>query len=374
VSIDALALARPGVRELRPFVPGLPVEELERSLGLDHAVRLAANENALGPSPRAIEAMGRAAAGAHRYPDGGGFALKHGLARALGVAPDQVALGNGSNELIQLLVHLFVDPGDEVVFAHPSFVMYGLSTRLLGGLPRPVPGRGHEHDLDAMRAAIGPRTRLVFVCNPNNPTGSLVRRAAWRAFLAAVPERVVVVSDEAYHEYVEDPDYPCSIDDLALERPLVVLRTFSKIHSLAGLRIGYALARPELCALFDRVRLPFNVSSVAQAAALAALDDPGHVARGRALAREGRTFLAAALARLGIAVPEAHANFVLADLGQDGRPLCAALERSGVLVRDLVSFGMEPSFLRITVGTAEENRRFVAALAAALPGRRARVA
>jgi histidinol-phosphate aminotransferase len=374
VSIDALALARPGVRELVPLVPGLPVEELERALGIDRMVLLAANENALGPSPRAIEAIGQAASAAHRYPDGGGWALKQRLARALGVDPAQVALGNGSNELIGLLVHLFVDPGDEVVFSHPSFVMYGMSTCLLGGVPVPVPGRGMEHDLDAMAAAIGPRTRLVFVCNPNNPTGTLVRAAAWRRFLAAVPERVVVVSDEAYHEYVEDPDAPRTLDDLALERPLVLLRTFSKIHSLAGLRVGYAIARPELAALFDRVRLPYNVSSLAQAAAVAALDNTAHVERGRALAREGRAFLAHALEGLGVRTHPSHANFVLCDLGRDSRPVSAELERAGVLARDLVGWGMAPPFLRVTVGTAEENRRFVEALAAVLAARPARVA
>jgi histidinol-phosphate aminotransferase len=252
--------------------------------------------------------------------------------------------------------------------------MYGISVRLLGGTLVAVPGRGMEHDLDAMAAAVGPRTRMVIVCNPNNPTGALVPAAAWRRFLDRVPERVVVVSDEAYHEYVEDSDYPCTLDDLARARPLVILRTFSKIHSLAGLRVGYAVARPEVAALFDRVRLPFNVSSLAQVAALAALGDPDHVARSRALAREGKALLARELGALGVTPYPSHANFILVDLGRDSRPVCAALERSGVILRDLGSFGMAPEFARITVGTEPENRRLLAALAEVLRTRPAGVA
>lgn len=374
MSFDPLALVRPEVRTLRPYVPGRPLEELERELGIAHAIKLASNENPLGPSPRVIEAIGSALTGAHRYPDGGAFYLKRGIAAALGVAPEQLAIGSGSNELIELLVHLFVAPGDEVVVSHPTFLMYGISVRLLGGTLVAVPGRGMEHDLDAMAAAVGPRTRMVIVCNPNNPTGALVSAGAWRRFLDRVPERVVVVSDEAYHEYVEDPTYPCTLDDLARPRPLVILRTFSKIHSLAGLRVGYAVARPEVAGLFDRVRLPFNVSSLAQVAALAALGDADHVARSRALAREGKAFLARELGALGVTPYPSHANFILVDLGRDSRPVCAALERSGVILRDLGSFGMAPPFARITVGTEAENRRLVAALAEVLRTRAAGVA
>lgn len=366
MTFDPLALVRPEVRALRPYVAGRPIEQLERELGITHAVRLSANENPLGPSPLALEALARAATGANRYPDGGGSFLRRRLARELAVEPEMLALGNGSNELIELLVHLFVGPGDEVVFSDPTFLVYGIAVRMLGGTPVAVPGRGLEHDLDAMLAAIGPRTKVIIVCNPNNPTGALVGSAAWTRFLDRVPPGVVVVSDEAYHEYVEDPDQPRTIDDLARDRPLVILRTFSKIHSLAGLRVGYAIAHPGMAALFDRVRIPFNVNAPAQAAAAAALDDPDHVARSRAVAREGKALLLAALPALGIVAHPSHGNFVLADLGRPARPVCAALQRRGIVLRDLVAFGMAPNFVRVTIGTAEENQSFLAALEAVL--------
>jgi len=366
VTFDSLALVRPEVRALRPYAAGRPIEELERELGIDHAVKVSANENALGPSPLALEALARSAVGANRYPDGGGFYLKRRLARELAVEPEMLALGAGSNELIELLVHLFVAPGDEVVVSHPTFLMYGVSVRMLGGTLVAVPGRGLEHDLDAMLATVGPRTRLIIVCNPNNPTGTMVGREAWSRFLDRVPPGVVVVSDEAYHEYVEDPAYPRTIDDLARDLPLVILRTFSKIHSLAGLRVGYAIARPEMAALFDRVRLPFNVSAPAQAAATAALDDIEHVARSRAVVREGRALLLSALPALGIAAHPSHANFILADLGRPARPVCDALERRGIVLRDLVAWGMGTGLVRITIGTDDENQTFLAALEAVL--------
>ena len=366
MALDVDALIRPKIRELQAYIPGRPVEVLERRLGIASAVQLAANENPLGPSPRALEAIAQSASKLNRYPDGGGYYLKERLAELLGVTPAHVALGGGSNELIELLVHLFVAPGDDVVVSHPTFLMYGVSVRLLGGRLTAVPGRGLAHDLEAMAAAIGPRTRVVIVCNPNNPTGTMVPRSEFDAFLARVPERVVVVSDEAYHEYVEDPAYPRTLDRLAEERPLVVLRTFSKIYSLAGLRVGYAVARPELASLFDRVRLPYNVNTLAQAAALASLDDPGHVERSRRVNREGKLQLSHALGRLGLTVHPSHTNFLLVDVGRDSRPLCAALEARGVLLRDLVAFGMAPEFVRVTVGSADENRRLVAALSEVL--------
>jgi histidinol-phosphate aminotransferase len=370
VAFDPLALVRPHVRNLAPQRPGPPADELERRFGLGSMVQLAANENALGPSPLAVAAMARAAASGHRYPDGGGFHLKHRLAQGLGLTPEHFALGAGSNELISLLVHLFVGPGDEVVAAHPSFVMYGACARAFGGTFVGVPGTdgGLTHDLDGMLAAIGPRTKLVFVCNPNNPTGSLIGAAAFERFLARVPAHVVVASDEAYREYVDDDAYPDTLSHLADERAFVILRTFSKIHSLAGLRVGYAIARPEMAQLFDRVRLPFQVNALAQAAACAALDDTAHVEASRALAQSGRAALLADLAALGIAAFPSCTNFVLADFGRDCRPLCATLAERGVLVRDLTGFGMDPRFARIGVGTKDEHARLVEALSGALRG------
>jgi histidinol-phosphate aminotransferase len=246
--------------------------------------------------------------------------------------------------------------------------MYGISVRLLGGTPVAVPGvphtgPGHAHDLDAMLAAITPRTRMILVCNPNNPTGAIVRLPEWQRFLAAVPPGVVVVSDEAYCEYVDDAAYPDTRKDLVRDQPLVLLRTFSKVHSLAGLRVGYAIAAPAMAALFDRVRVPYNVNALGQAAALAALDDPAHVERSRALARAGREWLPPRLAALGVTTFESHTNFLLADFGRDSRPVCAALAECGVLVRDMTGFGMAPAFARITIGTQNENERLIAALA-----------
>jgi histidinol-phosphate aminotransferase len=364
VALDAASFLSSRARALTPYVPGQSLAELERRLGRP-PVELSGNENALPPSPRVLAAVARAAAHAHRYPDAAGRALKDRLAQAFDLTPDHFALGAGSNELIELLFHAFLDDGDEVVFSFPTFLMYAVSAQLMGGRSVAVPGRdgGLAHDLDAMLAAITDRTRIVLVCNPNNPTGALVPRDAFLAFLARVPERVVVVSDEAYHEYVDDPAYPRTLDVLAAPRPFYALRTFSKIHSLAGLRVGYAIARPEWARLIDRVRLPFNVSAVAQAAAIAALDDPDHVAASRALARAGRAALLAALPALGVAAYPSHGNFVLADLKRDARPVCAALAERGVLVRDLVAFGMAPSFVRITVGLPEEQERLLAGLA-----------
>ncbi len=362
-----LELLSSRARALTPYVPGRPLAELERRLGRA-AVELSGNENALPPSPRVREAVAAAAAHAHRYPDRDAFALRDRLAAAFDLAPDHFALGGGSNELIELLCHAFLDSGDEVVFAHPTFLMYAVSVTLLGGTPVPVPGGagGLAHDLDAMLAAIGPRTRMVIVCNPNNPTGALIGRDAFFGFVDRLPARVVLLVDEAYHEYVEDPDYPRALDLLAQDRPVYVLRTFSKIHSLAGLRVGYAIARPEWARALDRVRLPFNVSAVAQAAAIAALDDPAHVEKSRAVARAGKARLLAALPRLGVTAYPSHANFVLADLGRDARPVVAALADEGVLVRGLVPFGMAPPFVRITAGTEPELDRLLAALATAL--------
>ncbi|MGH7725823.1 MAG: histidinol-phosphate transaminase [Candidatus Eiseniibacteriota bacterium] len=359
MSFDALALAR-------PQIAGLPAFAAALSLNAPPVARFASNENALGPSPRALEAIARAAVDAHRYPDAGGAALKKSLAEHLGtgLTPAHLALGGGANELIELLVHVFVGPGDEVVVSRPTFVMYGIAVRLLGGRVIEVPSRGWEHDLDAMLAAIGPKTRLVFVCNPDNPTGTIVRREAFERFLAGVPPNVVVVSDEAYHEYVEDPGYPRTLDHLEADAPLVVLRTFSKVHSLAGLRVGYAIARPALASLIERVRQPYTVNAVAQAAALAALDDADHVARSRALVRSERPWLERALGAIGITTFPSHANFLLADLGTDSRPVCSALEAQGLLLRDLVAFGAPASCVRITFGTRPENEALVQALAA----------
>jgi len=359
VAHDPLALVRPHLAALAPDPVPPPLDELERRLGAPLA-RLDSNENALGPSPRALEAFARAARDLHRYPDSSGWRLRERIAERAGVTPDHVALGAGSDSLIARLVQLLVGPGDEVVAAHPSFVTYAHATRMHGGTFVPVPGNGIDHDLDAMAAAIGPRTKLVFVCDPNNPTGAHLAPGAFLRFLERVPAHVMVAFDEAYREYVEDA--PDTRALLALERPLVLLRTFSKIHALAGLRIGYALARPETAALFRRVGLTFDINGPAQAAALAALDDAAHVAAGREFARAGCAALGRDLGALGITTFPSATNFVLADFGRDCRPRVAALGERGVLVRALTAFGMAPQFARVGVGTPEEHAQLLDAL------------
>ena len=331
---------------------------------------LSNNENPLGPSPRALEAMGRAAAAVHRYPDPTGRRLREALARVHGLSAERIALGNGSSELIELLVHAFVQPGDEVVISRPTFVIYGMSTRLIGGTLVETPATdGAGHDLEAMLAAIGPRTRLVFVCNPNNPTGTIVGAPAWRRFLSAVPAHVVVVSDEAYHEYVDDPAYPRTRDDLDGPARLVVLRTFSKVHGLAGARVGYSLSDAATATALDRVQQPYAVNAIAQDGALAALEDTAHVERSVVAARRGRAVLAQALAGLGLTVHPSHANFVMVDLGRAAAPVVTALADEGLFVRDLAPWGAAPTLARITVGTPADNERVVRSLGRVLATR-----
>jgi len=354
LAFDPLALARPHLRALAGGVP--------RASAPEARARLDANENALGPSPRALDALVRAAGQAHRYPDPSGARLKAGIAERTGLTPEHVALGPGSDGLIARLVHLFAGPGDEIVAAHPSFVTYARAARMHGATFVPVPGNGIDHDLDAMLAAITPRTKIVFVCDPNNPTGAHLPAGAFERFLDRVPREVVVAYDEAYREYVDDAPETRAL--LERDRPLVLLRTFSKIYGLAGLRIGYALAHPSLANLFARVALAYDVSGVALAAALAALDDEEHVARVFAFAAAGRPRLRHDLEARGIGTFPSSANFVLADFGRDCRDRVRALEERSVLVREMTLFGMDPRFARIGVGTDEEHEALLAALEA----------
>ncbi|MEK6606188.1 MAG: histidinol-phosphate transaminase [Myxococcota bacterium] len=342
-----------------PYVPGKPIDEVERELGLPpgRAIKLASNENALGPSPRAVAAMRDAAASSHLYPDGSAWTLRQALAERHGVAPEEIVVGAGSNELINLLVQAFVGQGEEALLAEQSFLCYELACRALGAAYRRVPLLNLTFDLDGMAAAASPRTKIVFVANPNNPTGTYVARATLARFLDRLPPRVIVVVDEAYFEYADAPDYPDALQYRARRPRLVVLRTFSKIHGLAGMRVGYAICEPEIAGYLHRVRAPFNVSSGAQAAALAALGDDEHVRRSRASNLAERPRLAQALERLGCAVLPSQANFLLVET--PAQPLSAAglyqaLLRRGVIVRPLANYAL-PDHLRITVGTPQEN-------------------
>jgi histidinol-phosphate aminotransferase len=350
---------KPHIRGLRPYQPGKPLEELERELGLTGSIKLASNECPLGPSPRALAAVAKALGDVHRYPDGQSFALRERLSRHLGVEAGQLVFGCGADELLELLAKILLGEGDECVFAWPSFAMYPIVVSGMGARCVQVPlDPDLVHDLPAMAAAVGARTKLVLVCNPNNPTGTSVGAAAFDRFLADVPEGVVVAIDEAYVDFARRADFPASLAWVARRPGTIVLRTFSKVYGLAGLRIGYGVADPELAGYLERARHPFNVNRLAEVAATAALDDADfreRVTRNNAV---GIDYLTRELSGLGIEVWPSDANFVLA------RPGAAVYERllaQGVIVRPLGGFGM-PDHVRISVGLPEENERLVKAL------------
>jgi len=358
-------LASPHLSGLIPYSPGKPIEEVEREFGISDSVKLASNENPLGPSPKALQAIAGALPGLHRYPDGGGYALRQALARHWDISADWLLLGNGSNELLELVGRAFLLPGDEVLYAKQAFVVYDMVAQVTGATKVAVPLKRFAHDLPAMQAAITPKTKLIFLANPNNPTGTCVDPRALETFLRTVPQDVVVVLDEAYYEYVPPERRPDTLQFVRSGRWLLVLRTFSKIYGLAGLRIGYGIGPTELVALLNRVRQPFNTNSLAQAAAAAALTDGAHVAASRAANEAGRAFLAEQCGLMGLSVIPSVANFLLVDVGRPGAQITEALLRRGVIVRPVGGYGF-PTHLRITIGTAKENATCVAALRAVL--------
>jgi histidinol-phosphate aminotransferase len=357
-------LTAPGVAGLQPYIPGKPLEELAREYGIRDAIKLASNENPLGPSPKALEAIRAALPDLARYPEGGGVALKAALAARLGVAPAQLTLGNGSNEILELMARAFVTPADEVIFAEHAFAVYPIVTQAAGARAVVVPARDYGHDLPAMVRAVTARTQLIFLANPNNPTGTWFRREALADFLGAVPRRVLVVLDEAYFDFVTDAAYPNGIDFLAAHPNLVVTRTFSKAYGLAGLRIGFGVSGAGVAELLNRVRQPFNVNLPAQAAALAALDDAGHLNKTLANNARGMAQLIAGFEALGLPYIPSAGNFVCVEVGAAGQ-WYEALLRAGVIVRPVANYGL-PRHLRVTVGLPEENARFLKALGGAL--------
>jgi histidinol-phosphate aminotransferase len=358
--MNVKALVPPWLHALEPYPPGKPIDELEREYGVTRSIKLASNENPLGPSTKALAAVQAALSDLHRYPDGSCYYLRRQLARKLGVSPESLVIGNGSNEIIELAVRTFLRAGEEAVMADQAFVIYRMLVQAQGGRSICVPLRRFTHDLEAMAEAVTPATRMVFLANPNNPTGTIFRREEWEEFLAALPLDVIVVMDEAYAEFVDDPDYPESLADLRREQPILVLRTFSKIYGLAGLRVGYGVAQPELIDVMNRLRAPFNVNSLAQAAALAALGDDEHVARTKRVNREGMAYLREAFLGFGLEVVPSWANFILVRVGNAAR-VYDALLRQGVIVRPMPVYGF-PEHLRVTVGLPEENERLVRAL------------
>ncbi len=369
------ALAAPGVRELKPYVPGKPIEELERELGITDSIKLASNENPLGPGPRARAALATAVAKVGLYPDGGGHELRSRLAERHGVDVGQVTLGNGSNDVLVLLAEAFLTADVEAVYSEFAFAVYPIAVQACGATARVARARSAEdaqplgHDPSAIAAAIGPKTRLLFLANPNNPTGTWMDEAALDALLKAVPPHVIVVLDEAYHEYSAGLGVPDGTRWLGSHPNLVVTRTFSKAYGLAGLRVGYALSHPDLAEILNRVRQPFNVSVPALAAAAAALDDREHLEATRALNRTGIDRLRDGLARLGVRAPESAGNFILADLDRPAAPVHEILLRQGVIARPVSNYGL-PDHLRISTGTAAQNERLLAAMEAAIAATR----
>jgi histidinol-phosphate aminotransferase len=353
-------LANPHLRDLALYEPGKLIEETARECGFrpEEIVKLASNENPLGPSPQVRAAMERALAGANLYPDGGGFYLRQALASKLGVAPENFVLGNGSNEIIKFIGHAFLRPGAEMVTSENAFIAYRLAASLFAARSVTVADRDHHFDLDAVLGAITLRTRVIFIANPNNPTGTLVRQDAIDAFMARVPNEVVVVFDEAYFEYLDDP--PDTLQFVRANRNVIVLRTFSKIHALANLRLGYGMARPELIRVLQKTREPFNTNGLAQAGAVAALADAAHQAETKRMTGEGRKYLESELTALRLPYVPSVANFVLVRVG-DGKALFKNLLRKGVIVRALSGYPLA-EWVRISVGTMEQNRKCIAAL------------
>lgn len=366
MSCDFIALANPGVQKLVPYQTGKPIEELERELGLKNVVKLASNENPLGPGTKALAAARRALDGLHRYPDGAGYYLKSALAEQTGLDVARFTLGNGSNDVLELIARAWLMPGDEAIFSEHAFAVYPLATLACSGKPVVVPARLFGHDLEAMAAAVTDRTRIIFVANPNNPTGTWHHRSAIETFLSEVPERVLVVLDEAYFEYVEEADYPDGMALLDRYPNLIVTRTFSKIHGLAALRVGYAASSPEIANVLNRVRQPFNVNLIAQAAALAALEDVDYVENSRSMNTAGLVQIAEGLDGFGLGFIPSVANFIAFDCGREAQPVYEALLREGVIVRPVASYGM-PHHLRVSIGLPEENERFLQALGRVLP-------
>ncbi|NLC53226.1 MAG: histidinol-phosphate transaminase [Firmicutes bacterium] len=349
---------------ITPYVPGKPIEEVQREWGLEEVIKLASNENPLGPSPRAVQAATAALAETHLYPDGSCYLLKSALAAELGVKPDEIIVGNGCDEVIKLVAEAFFHPGDEVVVADPTFGEYAYATQLMGAKLVKVKGEGLGHDLDKMAAAVTERTKAIFVCNPNNPTGTMNTRAELEAFIARIPPEILIIIDQAYYEYVEDAAYPNGIEFKGDGRVLT-LRTFSKIYGLAGLRVGYGVGDPELIALLDRTREPFNVNRIGQVAAVAALADRAHVARSLEMNRRGMEQIYRGLADLDLSYIPSVANFILFSTPYLATQIFEEMMKRGVIVRPAHIFGL-PRQVRVTIGTEEQNNKFLNVLGAVL--------
>ncbi len=346
--------------KIKPYVPGKPIEEIKRKLRLNSVVKLASNENALGPSPKALQAIKGALSNINRYPDGDCFKLKQKLAQKLKLRANNLIFGAGSDEIIFLTVRAFVNQGDEIIIARPTFLIYELVGRIAGARIKFVPLKDFRYDLQAMKKAVSPRTKIIFIANPDNPSGTYVTAKEVGEFMRGLSRNIIIYFDEAYYELADKRDFPQTLKYLK-NYNVIIARTFSKAYGLSGLRIGYGIARPQMIDYLNRVRVPFNVNSLAQAAAFSSLDDTAYLARTRRLLKEGKDYLYKSLQKLGLTFVSSATNFVLVNTGPSTSLIYQKLLRRGVIVRDMRAWGMN-NFIRVTVGTMAENRRFIKAL------------
>ncbi|MEA3435887.1 MAG: histidinol-phosphate transaminase [Thermodesulfobacteriota bacterium] len=349
------------ILSIKPYVPGKPLEELEREYGIKKSIKLASNENPLGPSPMAVKAIQSALEKLNRYPDGSGYNLINRIAEKLKVSPGNIVLGNGSDEIIGMLTHTLLKPGDEVILPQPSFLIYDIMVRCAGATCVNVPLNSLSIDLKEIKKRVTSKSKMVFLCNPNNPTGTIFLKKEFESFLESIPPEILVVVDEAYIEFVREQNCAIGIDYIDSKRPLVVLRTFSKAYGLAGLRIGYGVMPEEISGIINRIRLPFNTNSLAQAGAVAALDDEEFFKKTQKLIHEGLDFMYSALDRLGIKYFPTQANFFLIDVQRDADEVFDKMLTHGVIVRSMTSYGY-PHYIRVNAGLREENAGFIKAL------------
>jgi histidinol-phosphate aminotransferase len=354
-------LIRKSVLNIKPYVAGKPIEETKRQLGLKDVIKLASNENPLGASPRALGAIKKCLSGINRYPDAQGFYLKKRLARYFGIVAENFVLGNGSDELIDVVIKTFLEADENIVTSDSTFLEYEIIAQVNERKIKKAPLRYFKYDLGAMLKLVDKKTKLVFIANPNNPTGTYVTKHEVADFLNALPEKVVVVFDEAYNTFIDVDDYPDTLSYLKRKKRIIVLRTFSKAYGLAGLRLGYCIAAAELVSYMERVRQPFNVNSLAQAAGLAALDDEKFLKKTRRLTLAGKDFIYQELSKMGLGYLPSVTNFILVDVGRDSLEMFKAMLKFGVIVRDMEQYGLA-NFIRVTIGTPKENERFIRVL------------
>ena len=357
-------IARENILNIKPYQPGKPIEEVQRELGLKKVIKMASNENAIGPSKKAVTAIKKSISRVNRYPDGNCHYLKERLAQRLKVHPSNLIIGNGSDEIIILAVRAFLNEGEEAIIADKTFLVYKLAIIAQNGRVVSVPMKDFRYDLKEMKKAITKRTKLVFIANPDNPNGTYVTKKEVEAFLKGLPEDLILFFDEAYYEFVRERDYPDMMRYLK-NRNLIIARTFSKVYGLSGLRVGYGISHPDMINYMNRVREPFNVNSLAQAGALAALDDEGHLRQTLKLVSRGKEYIYNNLKRLGIRYVPSVTNFILIDVGRDSTRVFEKMLKLGVIIRDMKPWDMD-NFIRVTVGTMDENRRFIQCLESVL--------